>query len=188
MINKKIEVKVYRSKTEEFNDDRGFFTDYGPFTTDYSEVENAEDYQEGKVFFSKFTDKGKVSKSDDAFKAWNGQFVEAAEAELQRVLKIEEETDQDMKRALELKEVIDNADFDSELVSIKHKVSKSKWYEGNGVGHMRSQYDVKVPLSVENEALELQAIRKKHQGNEGFDFAATSYKTINVRTADHDNF
>lgn len=188
MINKNIEVKIYRTKTEVFTDDRGFFNEFGPFTTNFDEVKGAEDFQEGKVIFTKFTDKGKVSKSDDAYKMWHGQFVEEAEQALQDQLELEAATESDMKRALELKAIIDNADFDSELVSIKHKVSKSKWYDNDGVGNMRSRYDVKVPVAVKDEALELQAIRKKHQGNDTFDFSATSYKTITEREADHDNF
>lgn len=187
MINKKIEVKVFRSKTEEFDDVRGFFTDFGQWTTNYDEVKDAEDFQEGKVIFTRFTNAGKVSKSDQNFSIWS-QFIEAAENALQDQIKLEADTSSDMVRALELKEIIDNADFDSELVSIKHRVSKSKWYEGNGIGNMRSRYDVKVPVAVENEALELQAIRKKHEGNDNFNFSSTSYKTITVRTADHDNF
>ncbi len=187
MINKKIEVKVYRTKIEEFNEDRGFYFDFGQWTTNYDDVKDAEDYIEGKVVFSKFTDKGKVSKSDDGFKSWNGQFVKEAEQALQDQLELEAATESDMNRALELKAIIDNADFDSELVSIKHKVSKSKWYDNGGIGNMRSRYDVLVPVAVKDEALELQAIRKKHQGNDSFSFSATSYKTINQREADHEN-
>ncbi|MGX7126586.1 hypothetical protein [Enterococcus viikkiensis] len=140
--------------------------------------------------FEKFTDKGKLSKSDDNYYLIETypELKEAAEIEIAKYIELAEQTESDMKRALELKEIIDNADFDGELVTIKHKVSKSKWYEGNGVGNMRSRYDVKVPASVEKEARELQAIRKKHQGNDAFSFVRTAYKTITVRDADHDNY
>ena len=113
---------------------------------------------------------------------------ERAESEIAKYIELMEQTKEDMKRALELKEIINQANFEGELVVIKHRVSKSNWYDGNGVGNMRSRYNTCVPKSVEQEALELQAIRKKHQGNELFDFVKTAYITIEKREADHDNF
>ena len=139
--------------------------------------------------FDTFTNNGKLSKSDSNYDliATMPELKERAEAEIAKYIELTAQTKKDMKRALELKAIVDNADFDSKLVSIKHKVSKSKWYEGNGVGNMRSRYDVCVPITVEKEALELQAIRKKHQGNELFNFVKTAYITIEKREADHDN-
>ena len=140
--------------------------------------------------FDTFTNAGKLSKSDSNYYliATMPELKERAEAEIAKYIELVAQTKEDMERALELKNIIDNADFDSKLATIKHKVSKSKWYEENGVGNMRSRYNTCVPVDVKEEALELQAIRKKHQGNEQFDFIATSYRTIEVRDADHDNF
>ncbi|MDT2738289.1 hypothetical protein P7H00_14380 [Enterococcus pseudoavium] len=154
------------------------------------EIEVNGEMQKIGYTFEKFTNSGKLSKSDDHFYLIETypELKEAAESEIAKFITLVKQTESDMKRALELKAIIDNADFDSELVSIKHKVSKSKWYDNDGVGNMRSRYDVKVPVAVKDEALELQAIRKKHQGNDTFDFSATSYKTITEREADHDNF
>ena len=140
--------------------------------------------------FDTFTNNGKLSKSDKNFYLIEQmpELKERAESEIARYIELMEQTKEDMKRALELKEIINQANFEGELVVIKHRVSKSNWYDGSGVGNMRSRYNTCVPKSVEQEALELQAIRKKHQGNELFDFVATSYITIEVREADHDNY
>lgn len=140
--------------------------------------------------FDTFTNAGKLSKSDSNYHliATMPELKERAEVEIAKYIELVAQTENDMKRALELKEIIANADSSGELSVIKHRVSKSKWYEGNGIGNMRSRYNTCVPASVKKEALELQAIRKKHQGNEQFDFVATSYQTIEVREADHDNY
>ena len=140
--------------------------------------------------FDTFTNNGKLSKSDKNFYLIEQmpELKERAESEIARYIELMEQTKEDMKRALELKEIINQANFEGELVVIKHRVSKSAWYDGNGVGNMRSRYNTCVPVSVEQEALELQAIRKKHQGNELFDFVKTAYITIEKREADHDNF
>ena len=53
---------------------------------------------------------------------------------------------------------------------------------------MVSFYYTQVPVAVEAEARELQALRKKHQDDDSFDFNATAYKTVEVREADHDNY
>ena len=140
--------------------------------------------------FDTFTNNGKLSKSDKNFYliAQMPELKERAESEIARYIELMEQTKEDMKRALELKEIINQANFEGELVVIKHRVPKSNWYDGDGVGNMRSRYNTCVPKSVEQEALELQAIRKKHQGNELFDFVKTAYITIEKREADHDNF
>ena len=140
--------------------------------------------------FDTFTNSGKLSKSDKNFYLIEKmpELKERAESEIAKYIELMEQTKEDMKRALELKEIINQANFEGELVAIKHKVSKSNWYDGNGVGNMRSRYNTCVPVSVEKEALELQAIRKKHQGNDLFDFVKTAYITIEKREADHDNF
>ena len=140
--------------------------------------------------FDTFTNNGKLSKSDKNFYLIEQmpELKERAESEIAKYIELVEQTKEDMKRALELKEIINQANFEGELVVIKHRVSKSNWYDGNGVGNMRSRYNTCVPVSVEKEALELQAIRKKHQGNDLFDFVKTAYITIEKREADHDNF
>lgn len=113
--------------------------------------------------FDSFTNNGKLSKSDKNFYLIEQmpELKERAESEIARYIELMEQTKEDMKRALELKELINQANFEGELVVIKHRVSKSNWYDGNGVGNMRSRYNTCVPKSVEQEALELQAIRKK---------------------------
>lgn len=140
--------------------------------------------------FDTFTNNGKLSKSDKNFYLIEKmpELKERAESEIARYIELMEQTKEDVKRALELKEIINQANFEGELVVIKHRVSKSNWYDRDGVGNMRSRYNTCVPKSVEQEALELQAIRKKHQGNELFDFVKTAYITIEKREADHDNF
>lgn len=140
--------------------------------------------------FDTFTDKGKLSKQDERYHliAKMPELKERAENEVAKFIQLVAETELDMQRALELKSIVDNADFNGKLVAIKFKLSNSKWYRKGGELNMRSQYSTCVPASVEKEARELQAIRKKHQGNEKFDFYATQYKTVEIREADHDNF
>lgn len=53
--------------------------------------------------------------------------------------------------------------------------------------HAPSEYLTIVPVAVAKEAKELQKIRRKHQGDSTFDFAKTSYRTIEIRVSDHDN-
>lgn len=76
----------------------------------------------------------------------------------------------DTFRALQLKDIINKADFNhGKLVVIKVKNSHSKWYSHNPE-YAPSVYLTLVPKTVENEALELQQIRKKHQDDPKFDF------------------
>lgn len=139
--------------------------------------------------FTKFTNTGKLSKSDDYYDLAlkNPDLKQAAENEIKKYIDLQAQTKADMQRALELRDIINTSDFNGELVTIKQKISHSDWYDGNGTGHMRSRYNYKVPASVEKEALELSAIRKKHQGNDAFNFAATNYMRIVEREADHEN-
>jgi len=111
-----------------------------------------------------------------------------AEKMLAEQLKVQSDTEKDMKRAMELAVIINCADFNGEMVTIKTKTSHSKWYQNDDVFNSPSMYLTQVPVAVEDEAHELQAIRRKHQGNDLFDFNATAYKTIEVREADHDNY
>lgn len=123
---------------------------------------------------------------------------------------MESECKEDMARALELKKIVDSAfkpgdegfedfnildrdkEFDDSMVpgfvTIKIKESHSKWYKSfYGKLHYPSLYHTMVPKSVAKEAVELQNIRRKHQGDPNFDFFATDYKKKIVREADHDN-
>lgn len=191
MIIKEVKVTLYKPKVEIYEESRGWFFIFGNLVDDSEKAigqmigdKVADDYNEVTYTFSKFTSKGKLSKSD---KFYREELIPFAEKAFAKLVQTEQDTESDMARALELKEIINNADFNGKLVSIKHRISKSKWYEGNGVGNMRSQYDTLVPASILDEALELQAIRKKHQGNDLFDFYGTNYKTITKRVADHDN-
>lgn len=111
----------------------------------------------------------------------------AASLELRRILKIEADRAMDMKRALELKSIIEKADFDhGKLVVIKVKTSSSKRYSGfEGYLHTPSDYLTLVPEDVEEEARALQAIRRKHQEDREFDFIATDYPKVILRCADH---
>lgn len=185
MISKKVKVELYRPKNEEYSEDRGFYWVFENWTDDFDIASAAEDYITRIWVFEKFTNKGKLSKSDKNYMSSIAKFAENAFSNL---IKLENETATDMERALKLKEIIDSADFDGELAVIKNKVSNSKWYDNSGFGHMRSQYETLVPKEVLSEALELQAIRKKHEKNQLFDFYKTGYKVVEKRIADHDNY
>lgn len=191
MIIKKIEITAYRTVTENFEEtaDR-FVKRFGAWTTDYNEVKDAEDYDSKKFTFLKWTKAGKLSKMDGvAQSVWGDQMTPIAEKAYADLLVLESQTENDMARALELAQTINSANFNTEdLKTISTKISQSKWYDNDGSENMRSIYTKKVPASVFDEAMELQAIRKKHQGNFNFDFYATSYKTIETREADHQNF
>ena len=108
------------------------------------------------------------------------------------MLKLESETKADTKRALDLAEIVNSANWDNiqnkDLAVIKVKTSHSNWYDGGeGELHSPSEYLTVVPVSVVKEAKELQAIRRKHQNDATFDFSSTSYKCREIRVADHDN-
>ena len=153
------------------------------------------DYYDRKRTFTSFKNDGTISKAQRTFEANSKLSVEdqerifeKAEKMLANQLNVQSDTEKDMQRAMELAVIINIADFNSEMVTIKAKNSHSKWYQHGGEGHMVSFYYTQVPAAVEAEARELQAIRKKHQGNDLFDFNATAYKTIEIRIADHDNY
>ena len=142
------------------------------------------EYFSTTLTFSKFTNKGKLSKQDDSYSIDNAIL---AEDEFARISKLEESIEEDTARALILKGIINNADFNSELSTIKTKNSHSDWYKNGGDLNSVSVYNTQVPTSVVKEAIELQAIRKKYQGSEMFDFDKTAYITVTERVADHDN-
>lgn len=157
--------------------------------------------------FTKFTDKGKVSKTQASiYEIVNKE----AERKFAKELEIESQREADEKRAKELVykindyfepnaldrdeikwDVIHDGDFDDAKtpgwVTIKTKTSHSSWYQGAGELHRPSLYHTQVPIAVEQEARELQAIRRKHQNDPKFNFLGTDYAKRIVRESDHPN-
>lgn len=153
------------------------------------------DYFDRKITFTSFKNDGTISKAQRTFGANSKLSVEdqerifeKAEYEMRQQIAIKADTEKDMQRAIELANIVNSADFNGELVTIKSKNSHSKWYQHGGEGHMVSFYYTQVPVAVEAEARELQDIRRKHQDDDSFDFNATAYRTVEVREADHDNY
>lgn len=146
------------------------------------------DYLEKIETFTKFTNKGKVSKSElSEYDIVN----QKAEKTLEEQLKVESECKKDMARAIKLKSIVDeavvDADNETKWVTIKEKTSHSNWYQHGGQLNTPSLYLYQVPKSVKNEALELQMIRSKHTNDVNFDFGKTAYNFRKIRIADHDN-
>lgn len=132
-----------------------------------------------------------------------------AERKLQERLALKAQTAIDLPRAIELAKVVDKAfegkmgdlfleydyveegDFDDSKtpgwVTIKVKTSHSNWYDNDDVFNAPSTYYYQVPVEVEQEARELQAIRRKHQGDNTFRFWECNYYKREVRVADHPN-
>ena len=157
--------------------------------------------------FTKFTNRGKVSKTQaSAYQIVN----EEAERKLAKELEVESQREADEKRAKELAQKINHyfeandinqaevewdeltqgAFDDSKTpgwVTIKTKTSHSGWYQGAGEFHSPSLYPTQVPVAVEQEARELLAIRRKHQCDLKFDFIETDYAKRIIREADHQN-
>lgn len=153
------------------------------------------DYSDRKRTFTSFKNDGTISKAQRKFETGTKLSVEdqerifeKAESKMRQQIAVKADTEKDMQRAIELAVIINCADFNGEMVTIKSKNSHSKWYQHGGEGHMVSFYHTQVPVAVEAEARELQDIRRKHQNNDLFDFNATAYKTVEVREADHDNY
>ena len=155
--------------------------------------------------FTAFTNKGKVSKPQ---RSKYEEVNEEAERKLQERLALKAQTAIDLPRAIELAKVVDEAfkdkmgdlfveydyveegDFDDSKtpgwVTIKVKNSHSNWYQD--VDNAPSMYYYQVPVEVEKEARELQAIRKKHQDDDTFSFWKCDYYKREVRVADHPNY
>lgn len=147
-----------------------------------------------KHVFSKFTNSGKLSKTElnglpeDEAKVFKAD----AEKQLEAMLKLETSTKADTKKALKLADVVNAANWedldDKDFAVIKVKNSHSNWYKGGlGEMHAPSEYLTVVPVAVAKEAKQLQNIRRKHQGDSTFDFAKTNYRTREIRVADHAN-
>lgn len=170
--------------------------DEKPYLVDAYELEDE---------FTAFTNKGKVSKPQ---RSKYEEVNEKAEQKLQERLALKEQTKVDLPRAIELAKVVDkafedkindlfleydyleNGDFDDSKtpgwVTIKVKTSHSNWYQD--VDNAPSMYYYQVPVEVEAQARELQAIRKKHQGDDTFSFWKCDYYKRQVRVADHPNY
>ena len=162
-------------------------TDYRDFAKDGENLMDIEAYDHTCTFHI-FKNNGKVSKSDcSQYDLVN----EEAEKLLAERLEIKSSAQKDMDRCKKLAEVVNNAWFnhnsETEWVTIKTKNSHSNWYQHGGELNSVSLYLTQVPAEVEKEAKELQSIRRKHQGDDTFDFAETSYFSREVRVADHEN-
>lgn len=199
MINKKITVKYFVRKD---NHKVGFSyyeiaePNEKPYLVDAYELEDE---------FTAFTNKGKVSKPQ---RSKYEEVNEEAERKLQERLALKAQTAIDLPKAIELAKVVDEAfkdkmgdlfvecdyveegDFDDSKtpgwVTIKVKNSHSNWYQD--VDNAPSMYYYQVPVEVEKEARELQAIRKKHQDDDTFSFWKCNYYKREVRVADHPNY
>ena len=159
--------------------------------------------------FTKFTNRGKVSKPQlSPYQIIN----DAAEKQLAQELKVESECETDQQRANQLAVMVSQAfqktpnNSDLELVdddadqlehiarsdanwrTIKVKTSHSQWYTNAGEFNRPSTYFTQVPTTVAEVAKELQAIRKKHEHDPKFNFAACNYAYRTVRIADHFNY
>lgn len=199
MIKERIEVKYYIRK-----DNRKIFFDYKK-VAEPGEKAWLVDTIDRTEEFTAFTNKGKVSKPQRSeFEVVN----EEAERKLQERLALKEQTKIDLPRAIELAKVVDKAfedkmgdlfleydyveegDFDDSKtpgwVTIKVKTSHSNWYQD--VDNAPSMYYYQVPVEVEAQAKELQAIRRKHQGDDTFSFWKCDYYKREVRVADHPNY
>ena len=201
MIYEKIEVKYYIRK-----DNRKIFFDYKKIA-EPGEKAWLVDTIDRTEKFTVFTNKGKVSKSQ---RSKYDVVNEEAERKLQERLALKAQTAIDLPRAIELANVVDKAfedkmndlfleydyleegDFDDSKtpgwVTIKIKTSHSNWYDNDDVFNAPSTYHYQVPIEVEKEARELQAIRRKHQGDNTFRFWECDYRKREVRVADHSNY
>lgn len=201
MIYEKIEVKYYIRK-----DNRKIFFDYKKIA-EPGEKAWLVDTIDRTEKFTVFTNKGKVSKSQ---RSKYDVVNEEAERKLQERLALKAQTAIDLPRAIELAKVVDKAfedkmndlfleydyleegDFDDSKtpgwVTIKIKTSHSNWYDNDDVFNAPSTYHYQVPIEVEKEARELQAIRRKHQGDNTFRFWKCDYRKREVRVADHSNY
>lgn len=199
MIYEKIEVKYYIRK-----DNRKIFFDYKKIAEPGEKPWLVDTFDKVEKFTA-FTNKGKVSKPQ---RSKYEEVNEKAERKLQERLALKAQTAIDLPRAIELAKVVDEAfkdkmgdlfveydyveegDFDDSKtpgwVTIKVKNSHSNWYQD--VDNAPSMYYYQVPVEVEKEARELQAIRKKHQDDDTFSFWKCDYYKREVRVADHPNY
>ncbi|MBN7275495.1 hypothetical protein GNF18_10120 [Ligilactobacillus pobuzihii] len=183
MIKEKIEVRYSIRR------DNGAiaFGDYRDFLEEGESWFNLDIIDTTRTFHL-FKNNGHVSKSDcSRYDAVNAE----AERLLAERLNVKEHTADDIVKCKNLAKIVSDAYYDSnadtEWVTIKVKTSHSNWYQHGGELNTRSQYLTQVPAEVKKQARELQAIRRKHQNDDAFDFAATAYLSREVRVADHEN-
>lgn len=192
MITRKVKVEVaYNKQTKKYY----LYREFRELPAEFRhEIYLENDYYDFE--FSKFKNNHELSKTEmknyfrlnRAPEAFREKVFKEASRLLEAQLKSESEAADDMERAIELSKIVTYADFKNDkLVPIKTKYSRSSWYQNGGQENAPSQYIYLVPASVEKEARELQAIRRKHQGDANFSFGATDYKRLVVRYADHDN-
>lgn len=213
MIERKIKVTYYHNdKTGEwckdapakydeeyYNDfDLSEYRDYDVYKKDSDDPTKSPNRKRfwsfKKHVFSKFTNKGRLSKSElNGLPEEEAKVFKAdAEKQLAAMLELEASTKADTEKALKLANIVNSANWDNlhdkDFAVIKVKDSHSNWYKGGlGTMHAPSEYLTVVPVSVAKEAKQLQEIRRKHQGDPTFDFAKTNYRTIEIRVSDHDN-
>ena len=72
-----------------------------------------------------------------------------------------------------------------ELIVVKDKISRSKWYERAGELHGRSQYFYCAPKQILHLVQELHDIRKSNEGNREFEFHKCENVYVVERVADH---
>lgn len=199
MIYEKIEVKYYIRK-----DNRKIFFDYKKIAEPGEKPWLVDTFDKVEKFTA-FTNKGKVSKPQRSkYEAVNKE----AERKLQERLALKAQTAIDLPRAIELAKVVDEAfkdkmgdlfleydyveegEFDDSKtpgwVTIKVKTSHSNWYQD--VDNAPSMYYYQVPVEVEAQVRELQAIRRKHQNDDTFSFWKCDYYKREIRVADHPNY
>lgn len=199
MIYEKIEVKYYIRK-----DNRKIFFDYKKIAEPGEKPWLVDTFDKVEKFTA-FTNKGKVSKPQRSkYEAVNKE----AERKLQERLALKAQTAIDLPRAVELAKVVDEAfkdkmgdlfleydyveegEFDDSKtpgwVTIKVKTSHSNWYQD--VDNAPSMYYYQVPVEVEAQVRELQAIRRKHQNDDTFSFWKCDYYKREIRVADHPNY
>lgn len=199
MINETIKVKYYIRK-----DNRKIFFDYKKIAEPGEKPWLVDTFDKVEKFTA-FTNKGKVSKPQRSkYEAVNKE----AERKLQERLALKAQTAIDLPRAIELAKVVDEAfkdkmgdlfleydyveegEFDDSKtpgwVTIKVKTSHSNWYQD--VDNAPSMYYYQVPVEVEAQVRELQAIRRKHQNDDTFSFWKCDYYKREIRVADHPNY
>lgn len=141
-----------------------------------------------QYIFYTFKNNGKVSKTNcSRFDKVNQE----AERLLAERLAVKNSSQADMRQAKKLAAIVNeaysNRNSETKWVTIKIKNSHSNWYKHGGELNSVSEYLTQVPNEVKKEARELQNIRRKHQNDDTFDFAETSYLSREVRVADHEN-
>lgn len=188
MIERKIQVSIVEdTNTHKFYDDENL---------DFSnpELKCLYDHEKDYSFtFNKFKNNHELSKTESSqfifLKKEAQELIKRiAKDKLEKQLAIEADREKDTQRAIELAKIINQTSFDNaRMTVIKEKDSHSSWYRHRGELNTPSLYLTVVPSSVAKEAKELQNIRRKHQEDPEFDFSKTSYRTKEVRVADHEN-